>query len=182
MIIVMAEDASHMDNAAVLAARINASLSATAIPIPSRPILFENTDFSTVQVDRVTFLGHGGKSRFGSRSQHDEQIQGLSPSEFVEALLAKGFPGIIRTIDLVGCNIGLGVDNKSYVAEVAALLKENEITAHVKVRAFIGNAELFSRLIVSSEITSGKMYISGIKNESEDEYQRILKDIKVQNV
>jgi hypothetical protein len=177
MIIVMANDPKHRKNALALEISIQ-----PIGDIPSQvPTLFGKADFRVIQDERITFLGHGGKSRFGSDSQAQEEAEGFTPREFVNALMSKGFPGIVKAIDLMGCNIGLIENNSSYVTEVAAILKTNLLTAHIKVYAFTADAELYSRLIVSATTGTGKVFVSGIKKEDENAYREITNTINNEN-
>jgi hypothetical protein len=176
MIIVMADDPKHLENAEKLEASVN-SAGSHSLTLPSIPVLFNKADFRVIQEERISFIGHGGKTRFGSGSQAQEEAEGLTPSEFVSELLSKGFPGTVKAIDLMGCNIGLIKNNSSYVTEVSTILKMNPSTAHIKVYAFTAAAELYSRLIVSVSTQTGKVFVSGVKSENENAYREILDNL-----
>ena len=87
-------------------------------------------------ITEVIFIAHGSRNRFGG-SNDEENIDGLSPEEFVKVITSdpRKLPTSVKNLCLCGCDIGLTHPPKpSYLARVAEELAKHPEYRHVLVR------------------------------------------------
>jgi hypothetical protein len=192
MIIVMTTDEKHIKHAGLIATCGNENIGSSSSSKIQDIELFDQVDFSKIESERLTFIGHGSQQTFGSKNNFDEVSSGLSPQDFVKKLLEKGLPKTVKTIDLFGCNIGLiDENNSSYVKEVADLLLKTPNCSHIAVNAITSdkfastlNDQKLSRMILStrrkkqssedSKIDEITIHVSGVLEKNGEKYKDFL--------
>lgn len=190
MIIVMAADEKQMEHARIISTLGNTN---KGLPISVQSVnLFDQVDFSKVDDERLTFLGHGSQKTFGSIDNVDEISSGLTSQDFVKSLLRKGFSNKVKTIDLFGCNIGLADENSvSFVNEVAEIFSKTPNCSHIVVNAITSDqfesvlqSQKLSRLILSTQRQNQStedaktdkitVHVSGVSQENGEQYKNFL--------
>lgn len=149
MIIVMAPVQGHLNDARAIAASVASS------PQTQEKIDFFGPNcFKNLTDERISFLGHGSSTHFGSSAgEENVHLKGMTAKEFVDRLIDYGLPSSVKTIDFLGCNVGLLKNSTCFALEVATYLSENPKYQHIQVKAFtnVDERELAKLVLITDE-------------------------------
>ncbi|RDI42089.1 hypothetical protein [Aquicella lusitana] len=125
--------------------------------------------------ERITCVGHAGTNSYGDRL--------LSPDEFVQELIKKGLPASVKTIDLIGCEIGFITGGTSYARETAILLAQNGYDIQVNAFTKTGPETLnISHMYVCIFGDTGKIWVTGYKDTEENQIKDQLLNSEIQKI
>lgn len=148
MIIYMTIDDQHLDRAVKLAKKYYPNDKIKKIS------QFKNNCFQDCDSTRITFLGHGGRTKFANYDAED----------FVDKLVSENslykLPSTVTDIDIVACSVGFPEKNNSYVNDVANLFTSRNYA--ISVHAYIQNTPNLTIVdIVLSISDEGNFFVFG---------------------